>query len=300
MIVHAAGSGPTVAITANIHGDEATGVAVVQEVDRLLTDRQVRGMALLYPTLNPAGLTARTRVHPSGHDLNRLFPGVRKGSPSERHVHGIWEDLLARNVDLVVDLHADSGRSVPYAIVDRALSNGKGRGLAPRLEQLAAATGLIVLREYPEDQYLRYSLDRSLAGALVNRASVAAVTIEAGPRRWLDPNAVELAAGAVLRVLQHVGMVEGAPPAPVAFAPCGPWRREAAPRTRRTGLFREVVPPGGVFAKGDVLGRVVDLEGEEVDRLVAPRAGVVISWAETAWLAAGSAAGTIGVEDDRA
>lgn len=300
VIVHRAGEGPVVAITANIHGDEATGVAVVQDVDRHLREHLRRGTVLLYPSLNPAGLSARTRVHPTGHDLNRLFPGAYKGSPSERHVRGIWDDLLGRRVDLVVDLHADSGRSVPYAIVDRALAHGKGSGLVPRLEQLAAATALTVLHEYPEDQYVRYSLDRSLAGALVNRASIAAITIEAGPRRWLDLPSVSTAVGAVLRVLAHMVLLSEAPPPTRCLAVGGPWRRCGAPRTSRTGLFRERLAPGEVFEQGDVLGRVVDLRGEVVDELVAPSRGIVISWMETAWLPAGSAPGTLGVEDRHA
>ena len=38
--------------------------------------------------------------------------------------------------------------------------------MARRLLALARATGLLVLREYPDDQYIRYALDRSLAGAV--------------------------------------------------------------------------------------------------------------------------------------
>lgn len=300
VLVHRAGEGPVVAVTANIHGDEATGVAVVQDVDRFLRTHLERGTVVLYPSLNPAGLSARTRVDPTGHDLNRLFPGMQDGSPSERHVHGIWDDLLRRRVDLVVDLHADSARSVPYAIVDRALAAGKGRGMTPQLEQLAAATGLVVLHEYPEEQYVRFALDRSLAGALVNRARVPSITIEAGPRRWLDQPSVSTAFGAVLRVLAHVGLVESAPPPTTRLPVGGPWRRGAAPRTTRTGLFRETLAPGATFGVGETLGRVVDLRGEVVDELRSTRPGIVISWTESAWLPAGSVPGTLGVEDDRA
>ncbi|MCA9573755.1 MAG: succinylglutamate desuccinylase/aspartoacylase family protein, partial [Myxococcales bacterium] len=114
VLVHEASAGPVVAITANIHGDEATGVAVVQELDRWLAERLLKGAVVLYPSLNPAGLSNRTRVlPPDGADLNRLFPGHRDGSESERHAASIWKDLAARRVGLVIDLHADSARSIP-------------------------------------------------------------------------------------------------------------------------------------------------------------------------------------------
>ncbi len=53
MLVHEATRGPVVAVTANIHGDESTGVAVVQELDRWLREHLVKGMVVLYPSLNP-------------------------------------------------------------------------------------------------------------------------------------------------------------------------------------------------------------------------------------------------------
>lgn len=298
VIVHTRGAGPTVAVTANIHGDEATGVAAVLALDEVLRDGLLTGTVVLYPSLNPSGLSARTRVFRTGHDLNRLFPGARRGGASDRHVHGIWTDLMDRGVELVVDLHADSGRSIPYAIVDRALP-GVGQALEPVLLAHAHATGLTVLKEYPADVYVKYGLDRSLAGALVNRRGIPAITIEAGPRRWVDRRAVDATVRGVLAVLSRLDLVE-VPDERNRPVEGGPWRRGSAPRTRASGLFHEVIPPGGRFEVGDVLGRVLDLKGETVDTLVASCRGVVISWIEASWLPSHSVPGTIGVEEDRA
>lgn len=295
-IRHTRGPGPRVVLTANVHGDELTGVRAVHALDALLGVHLRRGQVTLYPTLNPAGLHARTRVHPSGHDLNRAFPGVRKGNPVERHAHGVWSDLTEEPPDLVVDLHADSSRAIPYAIVDRALSSGKGGHLPERLMQIARTTGLTVLREYPEDEYIRYSLDRSLAGALLNRAGIPALTIEAGPRRYVDDAAVTSMVHAVLRVLRALDLVALDVPVPKPVS-TRPWRRAASPRNTQSGFFVEPLPPGASFAEGDVLGRIVDLEGDVVETLHATQSGIVISWADAGWLPAGSAAGTIGVEE---
>lgn len=298
VFVHQAGPGPVVAVTANIHGDEATGVAVVQELDAWLADALVAGTVALYPSLNPSGLHSRTRVLPEGLDLNRLFPGQAEGNPGERHAAAIWGDLLRRGVSLVIDLHADSARSIPYAIVDRALSRGRGASLAPTLERTARATGLTVLREYPDDQYIRFSLDRSLAGALVNRQAIPAVTVEAGPRRWISASAVSAAFDATRGVLGALGLVDFASIDHDSRVEGGPWRRAAAPRARREGIFRERVPPGGRFEAGELLGTVVDLGGTVLDELRAPVAGLVISWAEVTWLEPGAVPGTLGLLED--
>lgn len=297
VVHHVAGAGPRVAITANVHGDELTGVAAVHALDRRLERELQRGSVALYPSLNPAGLHARTRVHPSGHDLNRVFPGNRRGSPAERHALGVWQHLEAFEPDAVLDLHADSSRSIPYAIVDRALRTGAGHDLSGRLTALAAASGLTVLHEYPEEEYVRYALDRSLAGALVNRAGVAAVTVEAGPRRWVDPVSVDQVVSAVFGMLAFLGLVEAHPVPDRAPIRTGRWRRAASPRTRTSGLFVDALLPGTVFEPGAELGRVVDLEGRRVEPVVAEQDGIVISWSDTAWLPAGSAPGTIGVRE---
>jgi predicted deacylase len=297
VFVHEASRGPVVAITANIHGDEATGVAVVQELDDWLVEALHTGSVALYPSLNPLGLTSRTRVLPEGHDLNRLFPGVAEGNPGERHAAAIWADLQRRGVTVLVDLHADSARSIPYAIVDRALARGRGAALAPIIERYAEATGLTVLREYPDDQYVRYALDRSLAGAMVNRGNVPAVTIEAGPRRWIDAGAVAAVFDATRGVLGALGLVDYVAPAHASRLDGGPWRRAPAPRVRREGIFREHLAPGAVFERGDLLGRVVDLSGDVLDELCAPGDGFVVSWGEVTWLDHGAVAGTLGLRE---
>lgn len=289
--------GPAVAITANIHGDEATGIAAIQELDAWLGGALLKGTAVLYPSLNPHGLHSRTRVLPEGLDLNRLFPGQPEGNPSERHASAIWNDLLQRRLSLLIDLHADSARSIPYAIVDRALPRGRGAELAAELERFAGASGLTVLREYPDDQYVRYALDRSLAGAMVNRGGVPAVTIEAGPRRWIARPAVASVVSAVRGILAEAGLVAPEPHDDPTRVGGGPWRRAPAPRVRREGIFRERLVPGDRFEPGDVLGTVVDFSGSVLEEVVAPGTGLVVSWAELTWVEAGTVPGTLGLED---
>ncbi len=300
VLVHRAGAGPVVAVTANLHGDEHTGTFAIFELDRMLPSTLRAGTALLYPTVNPRGLEAGTRSFPGGHDLNRLFPGLARGGLHQRVVRALWDDLLARGVEMVVDLHADSARSVPYAIVDRPLPDGAGAALGPTLGRLAEAAGLLALWEYPEAQYRRYGLDRSLTGALVNRAGIPAITVEAGPRRWVDPRSIHVAVGAVLRLLRHWGLVDRAPAAPVQLVPRRSWRRAPAPAPEVEGLFVEGLAPGTAFEAGDQLGEIVDLAGGVRCGLRAARAGVVVSWVEGAWVKAGRAVGMLAVEEDGA
>ena len=191
-----ASDGPTVVVTANVHGDEATGVAAVLHLQQRLEELLLVGRVVLYPSVNPHGLRLQQRPVPAdGVDLNRAFPGDRGARGAEGVAGRLWADLERRAPDLVIDLHADSVVAVPYTILDRPVSlEGEARRhMERRLDDLAHAAALLVLQEYPDDQYVRFALDRSLAGAMVNRGAVPAITIESGPRRWIAAPAVAAA-----------------------------------------------------------------------------------------------------------
>src|SRR5690606_9901988 len=104
--------GPTLWLTANIHGDEVTGPAVIHELLSPSFARQLRGTVVALPTLNPAGLHTRQRAsYLDRRDPNRLFPdfapdGDLYGEPPAVLETG-YARLLSemRGADWLVDLH---------------------------------------------------------------------------------------------------------------------------------------------------------------------------------------------------
>lgn len=287
--------GLTVAVTANLHGDECTGVAAAHALATLLPARLRAGRVHLFPSLNPAGLAAGTRGLP-GEDLdpNRAFPGDPGGRAASRHAYALWSELLRRGVDLVLDLHTDTAGALPYALVDRVVRGDPA--LEERCATLAAGSGLTVLREYPAELYRRFGLDQSLPGALVNGPGIAAVTLEIGPRRTVHAEAVDLAVSAVLGVLSSAGLVE-LPAPPHATRRSGRWRRENGPRTHQTGVLVPLVRPGQEVGVGHPLGQVRTLAGEILETLVSPCPALVVSLPERAWTGPGVICATLAVVD---
>ena len=289
--------GPIVAVSANVHGDECSGIAALHRLDRWLQTELVCGEVVLYPSLNPSGLSARTRtVPPEGMDLNRAFPGEPDGTAATQLASLIWRDLTRRGLSLLVDLHADSATSIPYAITDRAVAlRGRKRLEMDRtLEAVASATGLTVLREYPDAEYTRFSLDKSLAGAMVNRAATPAVTIEAGPRNRISEAAVTACISAVQGILASQKMTHQSPQSATTG---GPWRRASAPRTHHSGLFVPALAPGTCVAMGETLGTVHATSGQAIQILKAAEEGIVVSWTDNSWITAGGMVGTLGVRE---
>jgi predicted deacylase len=290
-------AGPAVVVSANLHGDECTGIGVVHALARLLPTRLLRGSVYLYPSLNPQGLIEGTRRLPDdATDPNRAFPGNARGTPAERHAARVWADVISRRPELVLDLHTDTGGAIPYAILDRVVRGPPG--LTEACLRFAEASGLTVLREYPKDRYLRFDLDRSLPGALVNGPGVPAVTLEVGPRRRIDRGAVEDALQAVLGVLTALGLCVAPAPQHATFQGGGPWRRESGPRTTRTGLLVPLVVGGERFEAGTLLAEVRALDGEVRERLVARSPGFVIALPEVAHVAIGTSCATVAIPDE--
>ncbi len=285
-----AGKGPVVIVTANIHGDECTGVGAVLRLLPILEATLQRGTVHLYPTLNPEGFERRSRKVPEDdQDLNRLFPGEADGSPSERLAHAVWTDLCARAPDLVIDLHTDAPAALPYALLDRATGLRPAvRGpIEARARALAEASGLTVLQEYPEDRYSRYRLDRSLTGAALNRLHVPTVTVEAGPRLYLATEAVQTVTDAVLGMLHAMEMVPDPAPVHATRVEGGPWRRDSGPRASVTGVLVPRSAPGKMLVRGAIVAEVRSLAGALLEEIRAEADGFVVSLAERTHVVAG-------------
>jgi predicted deacylase len=299
LTVQAPQPGPVAVITANLHGDECTGIGVVHLLYERLPELLIAGEVHMYPSLNPLGLVENQRRIPQEPlDPNRAFPGAQRGGLAQRHALRIWSDLTGRRPSFAIDLHTDTGGALPYAIVDRVVRGTDRGGLHLRCLSMAEATGLTVLREYPVERYLKFDLDRSLPGALVNVLGLPAITIECGPRRRVERGAVALAGSAVLGVLHRMGMVGGSAPPPSGRVEGGPWRRESGPRSTRSGLLISLREPGDRFGTGEALAEVRGLDGAVRERLRAAQPGFVVAVPELTHAPAQTSCATIAVLDE--
>lgn len=296
--VRASQDGPCVVITANLHGDECTGIGAVFRLRDLLLEVLERGAVHLYASLNPEGLARGSRELPGvDADPNRAFPGSASGSVVERHAWRIWRDILRHRPDLLIDLHTDSGASIPYAIVDRVVQGPQREALSQRCRALAEASGLTVLHEYPTDQYLRYHLDHSLPGALINGPGIAAVTLEVGPRSYVSADAVALATQSALGVLSAAGLLREPSPRHASCRPGGPWRRASGPAITVEGVLLPLARPGQWLNPGSLIADICGLDGTIRQRLVCSRPAFVVALPERAWVRPGQTCATLGIED---
>ncbi|GGG49176.1 succinylglutamate desuccinylase/aspartoacylase family protein [Bizionia arctica] len=100
--------GPTLLITAGIHGDEVNGMEIVREVISHKLNIPNRGTIICLPIVNVFGFINKSRYFPDGRDLNREFPGSTDGSLASRFAHHFVKEILPV-ADLCMDFHTGGG-----------------------------------------------------------------------------------------------------------------------------------------------------------------------------------------------
>ena len=288
--------GPTVVITANLHGDECTGFGVIVELLHEIPQSLLKGKVILYPSLNPAGLQQYLRIHPEdGQDLNRLFPGKMLGGTSDRLVHAIWTSIVQHKPQLVLDLHTDSGASIPYVLIDRMIARSQ-KDMMHTLKSLAQATGLTCVHEYTTTLYRHYDLQKSLSGSVLNLLKCPALTLEVGPRRRIEPKYVTRMKKSVFGVLYHMNMVAKNP----VHSPevSGFWYRTNGPIVKEAGVFIPSCQPGDILAPKQKIGAIYARTGVLIQSIHVSQRSLVLSLPENCFIKSNHCCATLALPED--
>lgn len=227
--------GPTVALTAGIHGDELLPMEIMRRVLTSLDPRDVRGRILAVPLMNPTAFETFTRHTPQDmHNLNRVFPGDADTWLSELLAAAL-SDYLVPEIDVLLDLH--SGGAVPtvdyvYALNDLELSRSF---LWPTMYQGSSYPG-------------------SFGTQLTEQAGKPVVVAEIGGGGQLEESYLERGTQGILNALRHTGVLSGE----VAKAPQQTLlTKMAIVRPRHGGILEPVVGAsmlGEAVPKGTLLG----------------------------------------------
>ncbi|MGD2115416.1 MAG: succinylglutamate desuccinylase/aspartoacylase family protein [Acidobacteriota bacterium] len=250
-------AGPTLFLTAAVHGDELNGVAVVRD---LLNDQDfadLSGTLIAVPVVNVPGFLNQTRYLPDRRDLNRSFPGNPEGSFTSRLAHRIYEDVL-RVSDFGLDLHTAGHDRANYPHVRGDLNN-------PAVAELASAFGaeLTIHGAGPSGALRRAAVD----------AGVPTIVYEAGSARVFERRFIDIGIRGALNVLRHLGMLTGEPRAPeLSFEV----KRSVWLRAGAGGILDLRTSLGEPVRKHQVLSVNANPFGRERHQIEAPAGGVVI------------------------
>ena len=299
MEVRSPRSGPVVWLTGCIHGDEVGGIVVIQEIfKRLRKEPLKRGELYAFPLMNPVGFETVSRsIVLSKEDLNRAFPGNPNGTVAERIAGKIFSTIIQTKPTLVLDLHNDWIKSIPYILIDPCPDDSK-REVYERTIGFARQSGLVVIKEQDSVPFSGPEMEKTLTGSLL-RKGVPAITLELGESYVVNEKNVEDGVSSIWNILAGLEMTKPQDKSfncqvPVIFMD-KMLDYSNQPPASTSGVIRFMVKPGQAIRKGDKVARIYNVFGKLQETIIAERDGLVLGHSDTSVALPGAPVATFGL-----
>lgn len=255
-VVTGARTGPTLVVTAGVHGCEYVGMLAARKLAETLNTKRMSGRVIIFPLLNQWGFFKKMRavMFEDGKNLNRSFPGDPEGSYSSRLAFE-FETKVFPEADFLIDLHSgDSDESMlPLAF----FPTGESEELANKARDAASRTSLFLrVPSKAKDGLYGSAAHHGVPSLLLERG---------GLGRWSDE---EVAADVddVQKIMAHLGILR-------APSPVNQTQREVK-RTKYVtapgqGMWIPAVREGESVKAYQKLGEIRSLEDKSVTAITA-------------------------------
>jgi len=270
VVIHGKSAGPTMLVCGALHGDEINGVEIIRQVMATATARRIAGTLVAVPVVNVFGYLMRSRYLPDRRDLNRSFPGSPKGSLAARLANLFMTQVVAK-CDVGIDFHTGSNERTNMPQVRANLHD-------PQTSEIAMAFGApVVVQSRVRAQSLR---------ATAAQRGMPMLVYEGGEALRFDKEAIRVGVEGTLRVMRHLGMLNGdeTPPPPAMVSQASTWLR-----TPRGGILHTDLEIGDRVEVGDPVGKVMDIYGAVRRRIRSPYGGLIIGKTNNPMLSRGDA-----------
>jgi predicted deacylase len=234
--------GPTIGISASIHGNENTGSQAILDLFRQLRTLPLKGRILLLPVANARAFAVNRRFTPLDElNLNREFPGNARGNYTQQLARALTDNFLSR-IDMHLDLHSGTDRpTVDYVYIwnDEALSRAFG--------------STVLYRPVEGKEGTVYS--GTTKSVTLDERGIPVVVVELGGGIVDQTPYVERTVDGLMNMLRHAGAVPGnVKPNPKQVVV----DELVGIRPTKGGWLEPLCPANGeTIERGRLLGRVV-------------------------------------------
>ncbi|WP_250433375.1 succinylglutamate desuccinylase/aspartoacylase family protein [Hanstruepera flava] len=253
--------GPTILFTAGIHGDEVNGVEIVRQIIAKGINKPKCGTIICIPVINIFGFINMKREFPDGRDLNRVFPGIKRGSLASRVAYKLVNEVVTQ-VDFAIDFH----------------TGGSGRFNAPQIRIAKNNPKLDAWAKTFGAPFVLYSknLKKSFRNTCY-KLGVPMLLFEGGKSYHIDSTVTNTGVNGAKRILHHFGMLNSkfkvsAPKKDCVFITQSKWQR-----ANYSGMFKASVAINSQVEKDDIIGNITDPYGKFNHFVKAAHSGYVIN-----------------------
>ena len=254
-------AGPTVLITAGIHGDEVNGVEIVRQIISKGINKPKKGTIICIPVINVFGFIHMDREFPDGRDLNRFFPGSKTGSLASRVAHKLMTEIVP-HADLILDFHtggADRFNAAQIRIVKNEVV----------LDELAEIFGAPFI-------YYSKNLNKSFRNTCF-KMGIPILLFEGGKSFQINKTITNTGVNGTKRILNHLGMLTSKFKVSKPKKDCIRILDSKWIRASHSGMFKSRVNVNTFVKKGAVIGHITDPYGSFNQFVKAPNDGYIFN-----------------------
>ena len=251
--------GPSLFVSAALHGDEINGVEIIRRMLRLPLLKKLRGTLIAIPIVNVYGFVSRSRYLPDRRDLNRSFPGSDRGSMAARLAELFLTEIVDK-CDYGIDLHTGAVHRDNLPQIRANLDD-------PETSRIAHAFHVPVLL----NSNIR---DGSLREVAAERG-IPVLLYEAGEALRFDERSIRAGVKGIIGVMRVLGML---PAASRARKPAEPLVARASTwvRAGRSGILRMTSALGARVRRNETIGVIADPFGQQELEVSANASGIII------------------------
>ena len=243
-------------VIGGIHGDEINGIEIVRRAVKNGMFRKIsKGSVIAIPLLNIYGFINFSRGFPDGKDVNRSFPGSKKGSLASRIAYTLTHDILPL-CDFGLDFHTGGASVYNYPQVRAYRDDEESMKLAHEFNMpLVVKTGLIT---------------NSFRKAAHNKG-IPIVVFEGGESLRMDEFSINEGLRGIISVMAAKGMIKSKVPKVKSVT----FETNTWLRAHRSGVFVLHKTSGEKVKKGDILGIITDPYGGPETKVKARQNGII-------------------------
>ncbi|WP_417886639.1 succinylglutamate desuccinylase/aspartoacylase family protein [Zunongwangia sp.] len=263
--------GPVLGIVAGVHGTEFVPILAAQQLARDIDPKNLSGTIILVHIANVEGFLNRSfRVNPIDQkNLNRVFPGSKNGSMTERIAWTISNTIIP-NCDYYIDVHAGDYNNDLRAYA--GYYNYFDKPVVSKLaKDIAVAMGFPFVVQFGNEPSLKNKAVYTSREAFIQ--NIPAIDIECGRKGIVEEKFVIRIKQALWNVMGYLDMVDQTPPKNEEPVMIGQRTTISSPET---GFFYSDFTSGDYVKKGMKLGYITDLFGNHVTDIKCPVDGMIL------------------------
>ena len=252
-------------VNSGVHGSEVNPILVSYKVKESLQPENLKGTVTIVHGMNVPGLMNNTRGYKFGgnsestSDLNRQMDSGKITSSDQKYSTLIWNNLLSKNADKVIDLHT-SGKGSQFPLFVYADFRN------PEIAKMAKLTGADIIKM---DNGEKGSVETSFV-----ETGIPTITFELGSSERVQPEIVARGTQGVLNNLIDSGNVSGKIKINNKGFIGNNWNRI---RAEKGGYVESKVQINEKVKKGQVLFAQYDGLGNIVKEYTSDKDGIVAS-----------------------